>query len=62
MILVRKVENHLEDLGVDGRVILRRILNTMGWRGLDSCGLVQRQDTHEHINERSGSINCGSTE
>jgi hypothetical protein len=34
----------------------------MGWCGLDSCGSVQRQDTHEHVNKPSVSIKCGSRE
>jgi len=31
-----KESNHLEELGIDRRIILKLILNKMGWRGMDS--------------------------
>jgi hypothetical protein len=53
----------LEDLGVEGRIILKRILNKYnGLREWDLCGSVQRQDAHEHVKEPSDPIDCGSTE
>jgi hypothetical protein len=33
-----KERNHLEDQSVDRRIILKYILNKMGWRGLDLPG------------------------
>lgn len=34
-----KEKDSLEDLSVNGRAILKWILNMMGWRGLDLSGL-----------------------
>jgi hypothetical protein len=36
----KEIETQLEDIGVDGRIIFKRILNETGSRGLDSCGLL----------------------
>jgi hypothetical protein len=36
-----KERDHLEDLGEDGKIILKRILNRMRICGLDSTGLEQ---------------------
>jgi len=30
-----KERDYLEDLGLDGRILLKLTLNRMGWRGLD---------------------------
>ena len=54
--------DHLEDAGVDGRVIVSWIFRK--WdvgHGLDRCGLGQGQvaGTCECGNEPSGSIKCG---
>jgi len=39
IILVRKPErDHLEDLSVERRILLKRKLNVMGRCGLNSCG------------------------
>jgi hypothetical protein len=41
--VVRKMHNdkdNLEDLGLDGKIILKFILNTERGLGLDSCGPV----------------------
>ena len=35
--------DHLEDLSIDGRIILKRIPKT-GWRGMDCIDLVQNRD------------------
>jgi hypothetical protein len=47
---------HLEDLGIDGRIILER--NNVGSCGLDSYGSGEGPvvDCCEHGNEPSGSI------
>jgi hypothetical protein len=65
-ILVGKYEgkSHLEDPGVDGRVILRwifRKLDVEVWTGLDRVGSGQGQvaGTCECGNETPGSIICG---
>ena len=34
-----KEKDSLEDLSVNGRTILKWILNMMGWKGLDLSGL-----------------------
>ena len=34
-----KEKDHLKDLGVDWRIILKLMLNRVGGRGLDLCGL-----------------------
>jgi hypothetical protein len=36
-----KAKYHLEELGKYGKIILKRILNRMGGRGLDSSGSGQ---------------------
>jgi len=55
--------NHLEDPGVDGRIILRWIFRNwdVEWHGLDRAGSGQGQmaGTCECGNELSGSIKCG---
>ena len=38
LVLNVREEDHLEDLSVGGRVILKRILNRFGGRKLHSCG------------------------
>ena len=38
-----KDKGHLVDLGVDGKIILKLMLNTERGRRLDSCGLVEGQ-------------------
>ena len=48
--------NHLEDPGVDGRIILRWIFRM--W-GIDWIGLAQVAGTCECSNEPLGSIKCG---
>jgi hypothetical protein len=43
MVLVRKIQSdkdNLEDLGLDGKIILKFILSTERGLGLDSCGPV----------------------
>ena len=62
-VLVGKPEgrNHLEDPGIDGRIILRWLFRK--WdvgHGLDQSGSGQGQmaDTCECGNETSGSIKC----
>jgi hypothetical protein len=34
-----KEKDNLEDLNVNGRTVLKWIVNMMGWSGLDSSGL-----------------------
>jgi hypothetical protein len=34
----RRERDHLEDVGVDGRVMLKWMLNRLGGHGLNSCG------------------------
>jgi hypothetical protein len=52
----------LEDAGLDGRIILRRIFR-VGWEAVDWIDLAQDKeqvaDTCKCGNERSGSIKCG---
>jgi hypothetical protein len=45
-ILIGKPEgkNHLEDLGVDGRIILQCILYEMGWKVVDWVNLTEVRD------------------
>jgi hypothetical protein len=57
-----KERDHLEEPGVDGRIIIRGIFRK--WdvgHGLDRCGSKQEQmaSTCECGNEHSGSIKCG---
>jgi hypothetical protein len=57
----RKVD-HLEDLGVDGRITLKRTLRGgMGMHGLEWSGVGQAQMAGpcECGNEPSDSIKCG---
>jgi hypothetical protein len=63
-VLVGKPEgkNHLEDPGIDGRIILRWIFRIWVWGyGMyrAGSGLGQVADTCECSNEPSGSIKCG---
>jgi len=57
-----RARDHLEDPGVDGRIVLRPNFSTWnGGYGLDLAGSRQRQvvGTCECGNESSGSIKCG---
>ena len=59
-ILAKK--KHLEDVGVDGRIILELIFNECNWgRSLERAGSESRQvaGSCECGNKRSGSIKCG---
>jgi hypothetical protein len=52
---------HLEDLGVDGRILLEEILKKLVERAL--TGLIWHgvgTDSSEHSNEPVGSVNCGN--
>jgi hypothetical protein len=52
--------DHLKDLGIDGRIILKWILNKLdgkAWTGLIWLKIVA--GACEHSNEPSGSIKCG---
>jgi hypothetical protein len=40
---MRKKE-HLEDLSVEGRIILKWIFKKVGWKGMDCIGLPQDRD------------------
>jgi hypothetical protein len=56
-----KGRDHLEDLGIDGKIILEWIT---GWEGVDWMHLVQDRDqwwafVNRIINEPSGSIKGG---
>jgi len=54
--------DHLENLDVDGRTILKRIFkNEMGWRGLDSSDPGQGPLVGACAcgDDPSGSIKCG---
>jgi hypothetical protein len=54
--------NHLEDLGVDGRIILELIFKKCNWgRGLDWAGseFGQMAGSCEFGNKHSGSMKCG---
>jgi hypothetical protein len=57
---ILKGRDHLEDLGVDGKVILESIFYRMGRYGMDSSGSVLGPVAGccEH-NERSGSTKGG---
>jgi hypothetical protein len=53
--------DQFEDLGVDGRMTLRRDLQETGWEGMDWIWQrIERQIwcCYEHGNEASGSIKC----
>jgi len=53
--------DHLEDPGVDGRIIIRHIFrqwDVRAWTGLISLGIGQVAATCECGNEPSGSIKC----
>jgi hypothetical protein len=39
-----KGRDHLEDQGIDGRIILKYILKKTGWDGVDWLHLVQDRD------------------
>jgi hypothetical protein len=49
-------KNHWEDQDVAGWTILKWILDSMGWYGLDRYGPVE--GSCEHGNEPSDSIKC----
>jgi hypothetical protein len=54
--------DHLEDAGVDGRIILKWIFERLGWgRRLDWSGSGQGQVAGSCVygDEPSGSIKCG---
>ena len=36
--------DHMEDLGEDGRIILKKYLKDMGWEGVDWTDLAQGRD------------------
>jgi hypothetical protein len=48
--------DHYEDLDIGGRVILKLILDRIGWYGLDLSGPRQGSCSCEHGNENLGSI------
>jgi hypothetical protein len=55
-----KEEDHLEDLDIDFGVLLRFILNSMGWHELDSSGPEWEQVLlYECEEEPSGCIKSG---
>jgi hypothetical protein len=39
-----KGRDHLEDIGVDGKIILEMDLREIGWEGVDWIHLVQERD------------------
>jgi hypothetical protein len=55
VVLEQPEEDQLEDLAVARRIILKFILNRMGWPRLDSMAMME---SCEHGNEPSGSIKC----
>jgi hypothetical protein len=40
-----EVKNHLEDLVADGRIILKCILEQVGWRGMDLIDMAEDSDS-----------------
>jgi hypothetical protein len=56
-----KRRNYLEDLDIDGSIILKWIFNSVGGCGLDSCesGKGSVMDCCEHGNDISSSIKGG---
>ena len=54
--------DHLQDLGMDGSIILIYLLNEMEWRGLDLPVFVQEElaGCCEYGNELCDSIKCGN--
>jgi hypothetical protein len=58
-LLVRTPEGkiHLEDLGVDGRIILKRVLEKYGG-GIDWIHLTRGRDQWGSL-KNTGSIKCG---
>jgi hypothetical protein len=56
----QKERDHWENQVVGGWIILKLILDRMGWYGLDSSGSEQGpvEDYCEHGNEFAGFINC----
>jgi hypothetical protein len=59
-LIILKEGDHWEDLGVDGRKILRWILGKIGFGYVDWIHLAQdRANSFEHGNDPSGSIKCG---
>jgi hypothetical protein len=54
--------DHLENPGIDGRIILKWILKKWDGGGMDWIDMTQDRDrwrTCEHGNEPLGSIKCG---
>jgi hypothetical protein len=53
--------DHLEDAGVDGRIILKPMLNKVGGSAMNSYGsrLGQIVGFCKHSNDQRGSIKCG---
>jgi hypothetical protein len=41
--------DHLEDLGVDGNIILEWLLGKMGWEGVDCTRLAQDRDQWQAV-------------
>jgi hypothetical protein len=55
-----KERDHLEDLYIDGRIILKCILKKQdGWGDMDWLDMVQKESCWEHSTETSTSTNCG---
>jgi len=52
-----KVRRHLDDKGVEGKIILKCMLKD--WDGMTWTGHYQFSGCCEHGNEPSGSIKCG---
>jgi hypothetical protein len=45
LVVKRKGKNHMEDIGIDGRIILRCIFAEWGCGGIDWIDLVQDRDS-----------------